>query len=244
MRPALFISDLHLSPERPGITSTFFDFLARDAREAGALYILGDLFDYWIGDDDLADPFAADVAGRLEQFAAGGCSLYLMHGNRDFLIGEQMCAATGATLLADPTVVDIQGVRTLLLHGDTLCLDDPDYLAFRNKVRDPAWQGLFAAKPIDERRRIAVALRADSRSSQMSKSETIMDVAQRAVIEAFRASNCTRMIHGHTHRPARHEHVVDGRSCERWVLADWYAQGSYLRIDDCGSVSSNQLASP
>lgn len=241
MRPTLFISDLHLSPERPRITKAFFDFLAREACGADALYILGDLFDYWIGDDDLADPFAAGIARHLEQLVAGGCALYLMHGNRDFLMGEQLCAATGATLLADPTVVELHGVRTVLLHGDTLCLDDPDYLAFRAKVRDPAWQRLFAAKPIEERRRIAVGLRADSRSSQMAKSETIMDVAPRAVVDAFRDSNCTRMIHGHTHRPARHELVVDGRTCERWVLADWYVQGSYLRIDARGNVAPTML---
>lgn len=243
MQPTLFISDLHLSPERPGITSAFFDFLAREASGAGALYILGDLFDYWIGDDDLDDPFADQIARAIGTVTDAGCAVYLMHGNRDFLIGEALCRAAGATLLVDPTVVDLHGVPTLLLHGDTLCIDDPDYMTFRAKVRDPAWQRAFVTKPIEERRRIAVGLRADSRSSQMSKSETIMDVAPRAVIEAFRKSDCTRMIHGHTHRPGRHEHLVDGRTCERWVLADWYTRGSFLYIDTGGVVSPKLLPS-
>jgi UDP-2,3-diacylglucosamine hydrolase len=243
VQPTLFISDLHLSPERPGITSAFFDFLAREASGAGALYILGDLFDYWIGDDDLDDPFADQIARAIGTVTDAGCAVYLMHGNRDFLIGEALCRAAGATLLVDPTVVDLHGVPTLLLHGDTLCIDDPDYMTFRAKVRDPAWQRAFVTKPIEERRRIAVGLRADSRSSQMSKSETIMDVAPRAVIEAFRKSDCTRMIHGHTHRPGRHEHLVDGRTCERWVLADWYTRGSFLCIDTGGVASPKLLPS-
>ncbi len=241
MQPTLFISDLHLSPERPGITSAFFDFLAREAGRADALYILGDLFDYWVGDDDLDDPFADEVVRALGSVADAGCAVRVMHGNRDFLMGEKLCRAAGATLLVDPTVVDLHGVRTVLLHGDTMCIDDPDYTAFRGKVRDPAWQRAFVTKPIEERRRIAVGLRADSRASQSMKSETIMDVAPRAVIEAFRTSNCTRMIHGHTHRPGRHEHLVDGRTCERWVLADWYTRGSFLCIDTFGVVSTKLL---
>jgi len=232
---ALFISDLHLSAERPAINATFFDFADREARSAGKLYILGDLFDYWIGDDDLADPLCTQVATALAAVAQSGCSVHVMHGNRDFLIRERFCAAAGATLIADPTIIELGEIRTLLLHGDTLCLDDPDYQAFRAKVRAPAWQEAMLAKPIETRRAIARGLRTDSRTSQQSKSEEIMDVADRAVVNAFRRYDCERMIHGHTHRPARHEHLVDGRMRERWVLADWYARGSYLRVDASGA---------
>lgn len=238
---ALLVSDLHLGPERPAITAAFFEFLAADARRASALYVLGDLFDYWIGDDDLADPFCAQVAAALAAAAQAGCAVHLMHGNRDFLIGERFCDAAHARLLPDPSLVELGGRRTLLMHGDTLCLDDPDYQAFRAKVRNPAWQAAMLAKPIEERRAIALALRADSQSSQQSKSEEIMDVSERAVVDAFRRFDCERMIHGHTHRPARHEHWVDGRLRERWVLADWYTHGSYLRVDDSGACSSIAL---
>lgn len=233
----LFISDLHLGSERPEISAAFFDFLDRDARNSRALYILGDLFDYWIGDDDLADPLCGAVAASLAAVAQSGCAVHVMHGNRDFLIRDRFCAAARATLLEDPTIADLGGIRTLLLHGDTLCLDDPDYQSFRATVRTPAWQEAILSKPIDERRAIARGLRADSKSSQRSKSEEIMDVAERAVVDAFRRFECDRMIHGHTHRPARHEHQVDGRMCERWVLADWYRRGSFLRCDGAGQCT-------
>jgi len=234
-RDTLFISDLHLSAERPAINAAFFGFLDREARGAGALYVLGDLFDYWIGDDDLADPLCAQVAAALAEAARAGCAVHLMHGNRDFLIRERFCMAAGTTLIPDPTIIELGGIRTMLLHGDTLCLDDPDYQAFRAKVRTPAWQDAILAKPLEERRAIARGLRADSTSSQQAKSEEIMDVSERAVVDAFRRCDCERMIHGHTHRPARHEHLVDGRMRERWVLADWYARGSYLRVDANGA---------
>lgn len=238
IRPSLFVSDLHLTPERPAITEAFFRFLGDEARGANSLYILGDLFDYWIGDDDLDDPFATQITDAIGALAHSGCSVYVMHGNRDFLMGERLCHAASALPLNDPTVVELGGRRTLLLHGDTLCIDDPDYMTFRNQVRDADWQATFLAKSLEERRRIAHGLRADSRSSQRGKTETIMDVAPRAVIEAFRRCECDRMIHGHTHRPARHEHVVDGRTCERWVLGDWYTRGSCLRVDAKGIATA------
>lgn len=239
---SLFVSDLHLGPGRPTITAAFLDFLGRDARGAGSLYILGDLFDYWIGDDDLDDPLHRQVASALADLSRRGCTVRVMHGNRDFLLGERFCKAAGVTLLPDPSIVMAGGVRTLLLHGDTLCLDDLDYQAFRAQVRDAGWQEAFLAKPIEQRRVIAQGLRADSRTSQQAKTQTIMNVAERAVIEAFRSSGCERMIHGHTHRPARHEHVVDGRTCERWVLADWHARGSCLRVDGNGVCTPLLLA--
>ena len=167
-----------------------------------------------------------------------GCSVYLMQGNRDFLLEHRFAQATGAVLLPDPTVIEQAGARTLLLHGDTLCVDDPDYQAFRTKVRAPAWQRDFLRKPLAERRSIAFKLRADSKSSQREKADAIMDVSPQAVAEAFRRHGCVRMIHGHTHRPQRHEHLVDARVCERWVLSDWYEAGAFLRCEPDGSCTS------
>ena len=239
--PDLFVSDLHLAPERPAINRAFSAFLHAEAMQARSLYILGDLFDYWIGDDDLDEPFHATIVAELAAVSGSGCSIYLMHGNRDFLLGKRFAATARAELLPDPSVIVQGGTRTLLLHGDTLCIDDPDYQAFRAKVRTESWQRDFNAKPLAERRAMALKLRADSRSSQQAKAAAIMDVATRAVADAFRRHHCQRMIHGHTHRPARHEHLVDGKICERWVLADWYNTGSFLRCDARGTCESVAL---
>jgi UDP-2,3-diacylglucosamine hydrolase len=234
---ALFVSDLHLAPQRPAMAAAFARLLRTDARSAGRLYILGDLFDYWIGDDDLAERLHAEVAAELAALAATGCRVYFMPGNRDFLLGERFARAANLALLGDPTVEAFDGTRTLLLHGDTLCLDDLDYLAFRAKVRDPAWQQSFLAQPLGQRRVAALQLRADSESSQAHKAAEIMDVSPRAVVQAFRESGCTRMIHGHTHRPGKHEYRIDAALCERWVLADWYGRASYLRCDASGCTA-------
>jgi UDP-2,3-diacylglucosamine hydrolase len=234
---ALFVSDLHLTLQRPAMVAAFTRLLRTQARRAQRLYILGDMFDYWIGDDDLADPFHAGMAAELAALAAAGCRVFFMPGNRDFLLGQRFARAAGLEILSDPTIVALGGASTLLLHGDTLCLDDADYQAFRAKVQAPAWQQQFLSQPLEDRRRIALELRADSESSQKQKSDDIMDVAPRAVAQAFRDSGCTRMIHGHTHRPARHEHHIDGRLCERWVLADWYRRGSYLRCETSGCAA-------
>jgi UDP-2,3-diacylglucosamine hydrolase len=235
---ALFVSDLHLTPERPAMAAAFTRLLRTDARRAERLYILGDMFDYWIGDDDLADPFHAEAAAELAALAHSGCRVLFMPGNRDFLLGERFAYAAKLEILTDPSVVELAGTPTLLLHGDTLCVDDVDYQAFRAKVQARSWQQQFLRQSLEERRRIAFGLRADSESSQKQKSAEIMDVAARAVEQAFRTSGCTRMIHGHTHRPARHEHYIDGRLCERWVLADWYERGSYLRCDASGCTAA------
>ncbi len=232
---SMFVSDLHLSPQRPEMVRVFQGFLRKQAAGARSLYILGDLFDYWIGDDDLDQPFHAAVAGALARLAETGCAIHFMPGNRDFLIGERFARAARLDILPDPTLIDQAGVYTLLVHGDTLCLDDLDYQAFRARVRDPAWQRDLLARPLEERRAIAFQLRSDSRSSQQSKPVDIMDVAPRAVEEAFRRYRCSRIIHGHTHRPGRHEHLIDDRRCERWVLGDWYRSGSYLRCDERGT---------
>jgi UDP-2,3-diacylglucosamine hydrolase len=241
MPHSIFISDLHLCPTRPAINKVFFDFLDGPAAQAAALYILGDLFEYWAGDDD-DDPFNASVIAGLRALADRGISLYLMYGNRDFLIGKRFIAASSAKLLPDPTLTDLYGTPTLLMHGDTLCTDDVDYQKFRTQVRSPVFQQTFLARPLGARKQEIAKLRTQSETSKKTKTVEIMDVTPTAVEAALRAYGYPpRLIHGHTHRPARHEHMVDGHRCERWVLADWYECGSYLRCDavGCKSVDLN-----
>jgi len=227
----LFISDLHLIQDRPQANERFFDFLERRARAAGALYILGDFFEYWIGDDDIADPFNAVIAGLLRDLTRGGTALYLMHGNRDFLLGDGFCKATGAELLDDPSLIESGSEKILLMHGDTLCTDDLDYQNWRRTARSAAWQKEFLAKTIPERRAAVMGLREKSMEVVKAKPADIMDVNGEAVRDAFRRHGVRRMIHGHTHRPGRHALTVDGRKCERWVLPDWYGRGGYLAWD-------------
>jgi UDP-2,3-diacylglucosamine hydrolase len=230
----LFVSDLHLAPERPRINEAFFAFTKNTASQAEALYILGDLFEYWIGDDDLDDPFNAAIAGALRPLSDKGVALYFMHGNRDVLAGASFIKRCGAKLIADPTLLDLYGTRTLLMHGDTLCTDDVEYQKFRVFAHDPDNQRRFLAQPLPERRRQMLGMRAESERSKQAKAAEIMDVTPAAVEETLRKFGCPRLIHGHTHRPARHTHVVDGRECERWVLNDWYQRGGYLRCDKTG----------
>ena len=240
-RPTLFISDLHLAPNRPRIASLFFAFMANEAHAAAALYILGDLFEYWIGDEDLGDPFNRSVADAIAGVTAAGVPVHVMHGNRDFLIGTEFARATGASLLQDPTRVDLHGTPTLLMHGDTLCTDDVEYMKFRAMVRNPAFVANFLSKTVAERRAFAAGLREKSDAAKEGKAMAIMDVNAQAVAAALRAHGYPRLIHGHTHRPARHEHEVDGHRCERYVLADWYESGAYLTCDASG-VRSVALA--
>ena len=228
--PSLFISDLHLTEERPEANERFIELVEGKARAAEALYILGDFFESWIGDDDLEAPFNAVIAGLLADLARHGVPVYLMHGNRDFLIGERFCAATGAKLLADPSVHEIQGVRTLLMHGDTLCTDDLDYQNWRRISRSEAWQRQFLATSLAERRHAIVAMREKSKEVVQAKPAEIMDVNDAAVAQALRTHAVTRLVHGHTHRPGRHALTIDGRPAERWVLPDWYGRGGYLEI--------------
>jgi len=230
MRETLFISDLHLSEQRPGTTAALLGLLGGRAREAAALYVLGDLFDAWIGDDDLGEPMHTQVAGALRALSGQGVPVFVMHGNRDFLLGERFAQAAGATLLADPTVVELAGGRTLLAHGDTLCTDDRDYAAFRAQVRDAAWQRTFLARPLAQRRAEAARLRAASEAGKRLKAAQIMDVTPRAVEDLLRAHGCRRLIHGHTHRPGRQAHEVDGAACERWVLPDWDDSAAGLAV--------------
>jgi UDP-2,3-diacylglucosamine hydrolase len=226
----LFVSDLHLIAERPEANEKFIAFIEQKARAARALYILGDLFEYWIGDDDLGEPFNAVIAGFFSRLTRAGIPLYLMHGNRDFLIGERFCAQTGARLLDDPALVDIDGVKTLLMHGDTLCTDDVDYQAWRRTARSAEFRRDFLSKSLAERRSTVTALREKSKAVIRAKPAEIMDVNLEAVRSAFRSHGVERLVHGHTHRPGRHELQVDGRRCERWVLPDWYGRGGYLEI--------------
>ena len=234
----LFISDLHLDPARPEITRLFGVFIDGEARGADALYILGDLFEAWVGDDDPSET-GAFVAERLAALAGNGVPVYFMHGNRDFLLGADYARRAGAALLADPTIVDLHGRRALLMHGDTLCTGDLAYQQFRAQTRDPAWQRQFLAQPLAARLAFAQQARAASQARQgelrdAGQMETLTDVAPAAVDAAFRDHGVDLLIHGHTHRPAVHTLDVDGRPCTRVVLGDWYEQGSLLRVDADG----------
>ena len=234
MPRTLFVSDLHLAAERPGAVAAFFGFLAREASQSQAIYILGDLFEYWIGDDDLGDPFNASVAQALARTAARGVKLYFMHGNRDFLIGPEFCRMAGVTLLGDPHRIDLNGRDAILMHGDTLCTDDHDYQSWRRIARSAEWQREILAESIVERRSRFLALREQSRQAIQAKPAEIMDVNDGAVRGALREHKVDLLIHGHTHRPAHHSLDVDGKACDRWVLPEWYGRGGYLVADSAG----------
>lgn len=229
MASSLFLSDLHLGETRPEANERFFSFIEDTASRAGAVYILGDLFEYWIGDDDLDEPFHALIAGFLRNLSRG-VPLFVMQGNRDFLMGERFSAETGARMLEDPTVIDAGGIPTLLMHGDTLCTDDRDYQEWRKVAHSDAWQKEFLAQPLSRRRETMTALREKSKKALKTKPAEIMDVHPGAVRDAFRRSGAARLIHGHTHRPGNEVLDVDGRRCERWILPDWYGSGGYLEL--------------
>jgi UDP-2,3-diacylglucosamine hydrolase len=230
----LFISDLHLKPEAPALAATLLAFLDGEGRSASALYVLGDLFDAWPGDDDAGDPFNAPIVAAFRALTDAGVPLYFQHGNRDFLLGDAFARATGGTLLTEEVVVDLDGTPTLLMHGDQLCTDDLAYQEFRAQVRNPGWQRALLARPLAARKQLARQLRETSDTAKVGKSMDIMDVNGGAVAAAFRRHGVARMIHGHTHRPARHAHQVDGRACERIVLADWRDTGHVLAVGATG----------
>lgn len=233
----LFISDLHLEDKRPQITALLVGFLRGPAREADALYILGDLFEYWIG-DDVVSATAETVAAELRSLADSGVPVSFLHGNRDFLLGDHYADAAGMTLLPETLTVDLYGRPTLLLHGDTLCTDDVEYQAFRQQVRNPAFQQMFLNQSVEERLAMAASARDASKQHTGNTAMAIMDVNPGAVKQAFANAQTRHMIHGHTHRPAVHLHELDtGLTAERIVLADWYRSGSYLRVDQDGAVS-------
>ncbi|EXI79340.1 MAG: UDP-2,3-diacylglucosamine hydrolase [Candidatus Accumulibacter appositus] len=226
----LFISDVHLAPQAPVVTRIFLDFLAGRARSAEHLFILGDLFEAWPGDDCLdqgnagEDSFAADIVAALRALTRSGVGLSLLHGNRDFLLGDSFMAGCGARLLADPHVLSLPTWQFVLAHGDALCTDDRDYQAFRALARQDDWQSAFLAKPLHERRQAILALRQQSESAKRGKADFLMDVNPAATDDFLRAHGYATLIHGHTHRPARHDHIVDGIHVERWVMADWTDQ--------------------
>jgi len=231
----LFISDLHLHDGRPEVGGWLRDFLSGPAREAEALYILGDLFEYWIGDDALS-PLATEVALQTARLNDAGVPCYFIHGNRDFLLGQDYAKQAGLRLLGEEVVVNLYGLPTLLLHGDTLCTDDVKYQAFRRQTRDPAWQAAMLAQPVEARLKLAQEARAASKEHTGSASMDIMDVNPDAVLAAFRRHGVDRMIHGHTHRPAFHDHALEnGVQGQRIVLADWDRRGSYLEVSEAGA---------
>jgi UDP-2,3-diacylglucosamine hydrolase len=223
----LFISDLHLDPSRPAVTRAFLDLLEGDAKQADALYILGDFFEAWIGDDDDAE-LNQQVSQALKVLTDGGVPCYLMHGNRDFLIGEQFPQQSGCQLISDPTVVDLYGKSVLLMHGDSLCTGDQEYIAFRQQVRSPQWQQAVLSRSLEERRIMAQQLRAQSKDSNSNKAEDIMDVTPEEVVQALETANTDLLIHGHTHRPAIHELQTASGEAKRVVLGDWLDFGWVL----------------
>jgi len=229
-----FISDLHLAPERPVTIECFLGFLRRRARESQTLYVLGDLFDAWIGDDDDEPPYS-DLRAALRKLTASGTSCYLMHGNRDFLIGRAFARDTGCTLLADSALVDLEGTPTLLMHGDLLCTDDLPYQKFRRRIRNPMARRLFLWKSLPKRRAIAKDYRRKSGAAVAEKTQAIMDVNQRTVEEYMRRFSARQLIHGHTHRPADHSFMLDGNPVTRFVLAEWHAdRGEVLAVSENG----------
>ena len=229
----LFVSDLHLDADRPDTIRRFTDFVSRRALEADALYILGDLFEAWVGDDE--DDVRLDpVLAALARLHAAGVPTAVMHGNRDFLLGPQFCAATGCRLLDDYELIELAGTPVLLTHGDLLCTDDTRYMSLRATLRNAAWQHEFLAKPLAERRTIAAELRQLSASEIAAKPEDIMDVNQNTVVDAMRRHAVTTLVHGHTHRPNVHRFELDGRQAVRIVLGAWHERPSVLTWDASG----------
>ena len=216
-----FISDLHLCADRPALTAVFERYLAGPARVAARLYILGDLFEYWAGDDDLDDPLNTHVANLLADTAGKGCQVFFMPGNRDFLIGADFAARARLQLLAEPARIELGNEAVLLCHGDSLCTDDLAYQAFRSQVRNPAWQAQFLGQPLAVRKQVIAGVRMKSEEAKSEKAAAIMDVNAEAVIALLREHGVHQLIHGHTHRPADHQVDVDGSPGQRRVLADW-----------------------
>lgn len=231
--PTLLVSDVHLDAAAPDTARQFIEFLRGEARGARALYILGDLFEAWIGDDDPA-PAGRAIVAELRALTDSGVPCWLMHGNRDFVLGRRFERETGARVLADGTLVDLHGERVLLMHGDVLCTADTSYQRLRRVLRNPVLLAILRSLPLSARRALGRKLRAGSRMHTGSTAPEIMDVTQQAVVEALRRANVRTLVHGHTHRPAVHEFEVDGRSCRRIVLGDWYTQGSVLEWRDDG----------
>jgi UDP-2,3-diacylglucosamine hydrolase len=225
----LFIADLHLHTEEPAITAGFLRFLRGEARSADALYILGDLFEAWIGDDS-PEPLNREIAKEIKSLVDSGVPCFFIHGNRDFLLGKRFARESGMTLLPEEQCLDLYGRKVLIMHGDTLCTDDTGYLAFRAKVHQPWLQTLFLALPLFIRRRIAAKMRDDSKNANSHKSMEIMDVNAHAVVEVMEKHQVQWLIHGHTHRPAVHELTANGNPAFRVVLGAWHSEGSMVKV--------------
>lgn len=236
-----FVSDLHLSPRSPGATRLFLQFLGGRARQADELFILGDLFEAWIGDDDCEAPFNAEVVAALRLASESGLKISAMHGNRDFLLGTGFTAASGVKLLNDPYILSTAEWQFVLSHGDALCLDDAAYMAFRTQVRNPEWQAALLAKPLIERRAIAAHMREVSESSQRGKENPYTDLQAAATDDFLREHGYATFIHGHTHQPAKHDHIVDGIHVERWVLADWHEDRGECLVWDGEALSREAI---
>lgn len=235
----LFISDLHLDPQRPAITQAFYHFLDTTAQNAEALYILGDLFEVWLGDDD-DTPVYQDVIQRIRAYKNQGSDVYFMRGNRDFLIGNEFSRRSGATLLNDPTVIDYHHHHLLLMHGDSLCTKDSDYMQFREMTRAPQWQEKLLSTPLSERRNYANEVRKKSSTMNSLKAEDIMDVTHEDVVRTMAEHKVSTLIHGHTHRPNKHHLLIDNTEAQRFVLGDWGKQAWYIQADKA-TISLNSL---
>lgn len=238
---ALFVSDIHLQASMPRTAAAFLDFLHRRATKAQCLYLLGDVFEYWAGDDDIASPFNQQIVQALRKVSEAGVALFWIPGNRDFLAGEKFAAASGASLLQEPYAALVAGRRIVLAHGDAQCTDDHAYMAFRAQVRQPEWQQSFLAMPLEKRKEIIAGLRDDSREAQKTKPCNIMDVNRAAILSLFDASGADTMIHGHTHRPGYHAYEEGQKHYLRYVLPDWDCdtqppRGGWIAITTDGAI--------
>lgn len=236
----LFISDLHLQASRPETTRAFLDFLTGPARKAESLWILGDLFEFWVGDDDLIDPFHASIADALAALSATGVEIRIIVGNRDFLLGKTFAKRSGAQLIAEPAVIHFGEQRIVLVHGDAQCTDDIAYQRFRRRIRSPFTRTVLRCLPLSLRRTLACRIRQSSESSRQDKAPRLMDVNPAAIEALFRTTDAGVMIHGHTHRPAHHTHTVDGRQRQRWVLSDWHARATWLEAGPNGLIAREE----
>lgn len=236
MSQTLLISDLHLAPERPQMLQLFVDFANNIAAKADSLYILGDFLEVWWGDDDPAADYQ-EVFNAIQRLVeTNNTAVFLMHGNRDFMIGHELAKRCHFTLIDDPYPLELAGKKAMLIHGDSLCTDDIEYQKFRQMVRNPQWQQQVLQKSLEERYALAQSIREQSKSNTAMKAEDIMDVNPEATRKIFTDNNIDLLIHGHTHRPAFHKMDIDGKPVQRIVLSDWYEHGSYLRISDSNSI--------
>jgi UDP-2,3-diacylglucosamine hydrolase len=239
---SLFISDLHLCESRPNITAAFIAWMQKEVSQAESLYILGDFFEYWAGDDAINMHFHPPIMEVLKQTAQHGTKVYFMHGNRDFLINHDFANETGVVLIPDPNLITLYGKRVLLTHGDALCTDDSNYMTFRDQVREPSWQLQFLSQSVEVRKSFIQEARLKSESEKSTKAMAIMDVNPQALESMIREYHYPEyIIQGHTHKPNVHQHVVDEQKCVRYVLGDWYEQGSYLKINEDFSIQIGQI---